>query len=170
MINLADKKTEALTNENFYGIGELSISPDGQEMMVTTLDQGILVYSTSGGVSPHKIDPPVHSASPNGGKEIADAQYIGVGNFISFMSASTGKDGFDYDIYRMDLKTGDLEQLTRQNGYSTGLRFSPNGRLAIFEKWSKNWRSMPIHPMLYVLNLETKKMTKLDIAIANHDN
>jgi dipeptidyl aminopeptidase/acylaminoacyl peptidase len=49
VIELADKTIHALTNENFYGIGELSISPDGKEMLVSTLDKGILVYSTNGG-------------------------------------------------------------------------------------------------------------------------
>jgi Tol biopolymer transport system component len=170
VIDMSDRKIESLTNENFYGVGELSISPDGKEMMVTTLDQGILVYSTAGGAKIQKIDPLVHSVSPNGGKELANAQFTPDGKSIFFMSASTGTDGFDYDVYKMDLKTGALEQLTRQNGYSTGLRVSPDGKSAIFEKWSKNWRSVPVRPTLQILNLSTGELTKLNIAFKNREN
>jgi Tol biopolymer transport system component len=170
VINLPDRKIEELTNENFYGIGELSIFPDGKEMIVTTLDQGILVYSTTGGTKIRKVDPPVHSASPSGGKELTNAQYTTDGRSIFFMSASTGINGFDYDVYKMDLKTGALEQLTKQNGYSTELRVSPDGKSAIFEKWSKNWRSDPVRPALYLLNLNTRELTKLNIEFKNRDN
>ena len=139
VINLPDKKIKTLTNENFYAIAELSISPDGKDMLVTSVDQGILVYSTAGGTKLRRFDPSVRSATSNGDKELTDAQYAPDGNSILFMSASTGTDGFDYDVYKMDLKTGALEQLTKKNGYSTNLRVSPDGKSAIFEKWSKNW-------------------------------
>jgi Tol biopolymer transport system component len=93
VIDLADKKIQTLTSENFYGIDELSISPDGKEIMVTTLDKGILVYSTDGSVNFREVNPPVHSATADGGKELADAQYTRDGRSIFFMSASSGADG-----------------------------------------------------------------------------
>jgi len=165
VIDLADKKIRSLTSENFYGIDELSISPDGEEMMVTTLDKGILAYSTAVSANSRKVvNPPVHSATENGGKELANAQYARDGGSIFFMAASTGADGFDYDVYKMNLKTEALDRLTTKNGYSTELKVSPDGTFAVLEKWSKNWRSQPVRPALYILNLETRELRKLKIA------
>lgn len=64
-----------------------------------------------------------------------------------------GTDGYDCDIYMMNLTTEALDELTTRNGYSTGARVSPDGRSAIFLKWSKNWRGMPVRPAFYSLNL-----------------
>lgn len=165
VVNLADGKVQRLTNENFYGIGEISISPEGKEMIVSTADKGILVYSTTKGVNLRKFNPAVKSAyTTQAGNLIDDVQYAGDGNSVFFMSACDGTDGFDYDVYKTDLKTGLTEQLTTRNGYSTGLRISPDGKSAIFLKWSKNWHSTPIRPILYLLNLQTRDLRKLNIS------
>ena len=111
-----------------------------------------------------KFDPSAGLAPPPGGKVLGDGQYTRSGRAVLFMSASDGTDGYDYDVYEMDLKTGVLEQLTTRNGYSTGLRVSPDGDLAVFLKWSKNSQSTPIRPRLYVLGLKTKELRELNIS------
>lgn len=168
MTDLADGKVQLLTNENFYGIGELCISPDGKEMIVSTLDKGILIYSTNGGAALRTFNPPVKSKSSLPTSEmIYDAQYTKDGGSIVFSFASDGRDGFDYDVYSVRLDTGALDKLTTRNGYTTDLRVSPDGKSAVFQKWSKNWRSNPVDPSLYVLNLETKELRKLNISFKN---
>jgi Tol biopolymer transport system component len=165
VIDVADKTVHPVTNENFYGIGELSISPDGKEMLVSTLDKGIRVYSTNGGAMLRAFNPPVKSVSSFPNSElIVDGQYTRDGGAILFMFPSEGTDGFDYDVYAVNLKTETLEKLTTRNGYSTGLRVSPDGKSAMFVKWSKNWHGKPIRPALYILNLETRELRKLNIS------
>ena len=167
-IELADKTIHALTNENFYGIGELSISPDGKEMLVSTLDKGILVYSTNGGAALRTFNPPVKSNSSLPNRElIGNGQFTRDGNSILFSFPLEGADGYDYDIYIMNLTTEALDKLTTRNGYSTGARVSPDGRSAIFLKWSKNWRGMPVRPAFYSLNLDTKELRKLNISFTD---
>jgi Tol biopolymer transport system component len=168
VIDLADKTVHPLTNENFYGIGELSISPDGKEMMVSTPDKGILVYSTNGGAMLRAFNPPVKSVSclPNS-ELIVDGQYTRDGGSILFRFPSEGTDGYDYDVYAVNLKTGTMEKLTTRNGYSTGLRVSPDGKSAIFVKWSKNWHGTPVRSELYILSLESRELRKLNISFKN---
>jgi len=165
VVDLADGKVKLLTKENFYGIGELSISPDGKEMIVSTLDKGILIYSTNGGAAPRTFNPLVRSKSSLPTSEmIHDAQYSKDGASIVFSFASDGGHGFDYDVYSVRLDTGALDKLTTRNGYVTDLRVSPDGRSAVFQKWSKNWRSNPVDPSLYILSLDTKELRKLNIS------
>ncbi len=164
-IDLADKTVRALTNDNFYEVGELSISPDGKEMLVSTLDKGILVYSTNGGAMLRTFNPPVRSSSSLPNRDlIGNGQFTRDGNSVLFSFPSEGTDGYDYDIYVMNLRTEALDKLTTRNGYSTGVRVSPDGRSAIFLKWSKNWHGTPVRPALYSLNLGSGELQKLNIS------
>jgi Tol biopolymer transport system component len=79
------------------------------------------------------------------------------------MAASNGKRGFDYDVYRLSLQTGELERLTTGNGYATDLRVFADGKTAVFLKWRTNWRATPVKSELYLLNLESHYVTPLKV-------
>jgi Tol biopolymer transport system component len=85
------------------------------------------------------------------------------GKSILFMAASNGKHGYDYDVYRVDLRTGSLERLTNGNGYATDLKVSADGNTAVFLKWHSDWRSTPDKSELYLLDVQTYKLTPLRI-------
>ncbi len=93
--------------------------------------------------------------------------YMPDGKSILFMAASNGKHGYDYDVYRVDLGTGSLERLTNGNGYATDLKVSADGNTAVFLKWHSKWRGTPDKSELYLLDVQTHKLTPLKITGLN---
>jgi Tol biopolymer transport system component len=157
--DLTGKNIQQLTDDNFYGVEDLSISPDGKEFLVSLVEEKVLVYPIGG-----------RGKSPSPAKQLtlgrlaAHAQYTLDGKSVLYMYASDGQDGYDYDVYRMNLQTETREKLTSRNGYATGLRVAPDGRSVAFLKWSKNFRSTPVRPVPYILDLETRKLRKLALS------
>jgi Tol biopolymer transport system component len=91
------------------------------------------------------------------------------GKSLLFMAASNGKlwKGFDYDVYRVDIGTGSLEQLTKGNGYATDLKVSADGKTAVFLKWHSDWRGTPVKNQLYLLDVQSRKLTAIKVTGLN---
>jgi Tol biopolymer transport system component len=158
-----------LTNESFYRASPASISPDGKSMVVVT--EGLDTASQIAIYSLDHVGQPTQSLRPHVPKEadhknpILDyPNYTADGKSILFMAASNGKHGYDYDVYRVDLETGSLERLTNGNGYATDLRISADGKTAVFLKWRSDWRGTPVTSELYLLDLQTHKLTPLNVS------
>lgn len=100
---------------------------------------------------------------PRLGPNLAFPNFMPDGKSILFMAASSGKHGYDYDVYRMNIDTGSVERLTQGNGFATGLRVSADGKTAVFLKWRLNWRRMPVQSAPYLLDIKTHKLTLLKV-------
>jgi hypothetical protein len=85
----------------------------------------------------------------------------------SFMAASNGKLGINYDVYRLNPDTGALDKLTNGNGYATDLKVAADGKTAAFLKWHKNWMLEATEAEPYLLDLESRKLTPLKISGLN---
>jgi len=161
-----------LTDESFYSASPLSISPDGKSMVVVTEDtdspEKIAFYSLE---HPGQPTLSLRPSIPGGlkGDEIYDfPNYLPDGKGILFMAASNGKWGkFDYDVYRLNIETGTLERLTTGNGYATDLRVSADAKTAVFLKWRSDWHATPVQSQLYLLDLESHKLTPLKVSGLN---
>jgi Tol biopolymer transport system component len=84
------------------------------------------------------------------------------GESILFMAASDRKGWrgeLDYDIYRLNLATSALERLTTGNGFASDLKVFADGKTAAFLKWYKNRIGNPASNELYLLDLESHKVT-----------
>ena len=156
-----------LTNESFYIASELSVSPDGKSMVVVTesLDapQQIAIYSLDHPEKAARLLRPHVPGEPNHEGIYNCPNFMPNGTSILFLAASEGRHGFDYDMYRLDLGTGELERLTKGNGYATDLRVSADGKTAAFLKWRKNWMGEVTDAELYLLALESHKLTPLKV-------
>jgi dipeptidyl aminopeptidase/acylaminoacyl peptidase len=166
--NLDGTNLRQLTTEHFYMVSRPAVSPDGKNMVVVAerldTDQQIAIYSiTSPG-------PPVRTLRPHVPKEIsrrhpifAYPNYLPDGSIL-FMAAN---EHVDYDVYRLNPDTGAIEQLTNRNGYATELKVSADGKTAAFLKWRKNWKLEVTAPEPYLLDLESLKLTPLEISGLN---
>jgi Tol biopolymer transport system component len=85
------------------------------------------------------------------------------GRSVIFLAASQGTKAFDYDVFRLDLATKVLSQLTSNNGYATDLAISPDGKWAVFLRWTARWGSLPNLSQMYLLDLSTGAVTPLPI-------
>jgi Tol biopolymer transport system component len=160
-----------LTHESLYDMSKPSLSPDGKTLLFAThaYETGaqFVIYSLEQpakpkrSLQPHVPGEPKLSGRPS--PEFNNPNYLPDGSIV-FMAASQGKSGFNYDVYRMEIATGSLEKLTSDNGYSTGLRISPDGKTAMFLKWKLDWHKTPAESELYSLDLQTQKVTLFKIS------
>jgi Tol biopolymer transport system component len=130
--------------------------------------QQIAIYSLA------RLGPPTRSLKPHVPKEadhknpIVDfPNYMPDGKSLLFMAASNGKlpwGRFDYDVYRVDIETGVLERLTKGNGYASDLKVSADGKTAAFLKWRSDWRGTPVRSELYLLDVQSHKLTSLRVS------
>lgn len=80
------------------------------------------------------------------------------------MAASDGKQGFDYDVYRLAPEAGTVERLTTGNGYATELGVSADGKTATFLNWRRNWFGNLTDGQVYLLDLRTRSLRPLETA------
>ncbi len=173
--DLDGENVRQLTNESFYMASPPSVSPDGKNMVVVTEDldtpQKIAVYSLAHAGKPTlSLRPHVPREADLKDPSFDCPNYMPDGKSILFMAASNGRlpwSGFDYDVYRMDIETGTVERLTKGNGFASDLRVSGDGKTAVFLKWRSDWHRTPVANGLYLLDLETQKLTLLKISGLN---
>jgi Tol biopolymer transport system component len=162
----------ALTSERFYKVSPASVSPDGKNMVVVTegleTSQHIAIYSIiDPGPSTRALQPHVPHEDDHRNPTFAYPNYLKDGSIL-FMAASDGKHGYDYDVYRLDLKTESLERFTHGNGYATDLAVSADGKTAAFLKWRKNWLGdLTGDNQVYLLDVQSQKLTPLKISGLN---
>jgi Tol biopolymer transport system component len=161
---------QRLTHGMFYRVSQPSLSPDGKSIAVMTIGadahRQIAIYSLE------RPEQPSQSLQPHVPKEASHdpiidyPNYLPDGKSILFMAASDRKGWkgeLDYDIYRVYLATGALERLTTGNGIASNLKVFADGKTAVFLKWRKNWRGTPDSNELYLLDLQSYKLTPFEV-------
>jgi Tol biopolymer transport system component len=157
-----------LTTESFYIVSPPSISPDGKTMVIVTegveTSQHISVYSiTHPGQPLHTFQPHVPKEVDHRNPIFASPNYLPDGSIL-FMAANSR---FDYDVYRLNPDTGEIEKLTIGNGYASDLKVSADGNTAVFFKWQKNWLGDLLGNQVYLLDVQSQKLTLLRISGLN---
>jgi Tol biopolymer transport system component len=153
-----------LTTESFYMVSPASVSSDGKNMVVVTegaeTSPQIAIYSIA------HSGPPVHVFRPHVPNEIDHKNPIfAYPNFlpngsILFMAADKR---MSYDVYRLNPGTGEIEKLTNENGYATGLQVSADGNTAVFLKWRLNWLGDVKGCEVRLLDMRSRTMRSLTI-------
>ena len=152
-----------LTNEKFYMVSRASISLDGKQMLfVSSESEGdtMVIYSLEQPPKPKQAFRPHVKDEPKGGGIFDDPSFLPDGKSILFLGACNGARGFDYDVYKMDLVTQEVNKITTANDYSYSLRVSLDGRRAVFVRdISKSGKRSEI----ILLDLATHKLTPLKV-------
>jgi Tol biopolymer transport system component len=161
-----------LTNESFYMASALSVSPDGKTMVVVTEDldtsRKIAIYSLDHPEKPPQLFRPHVPQEADRKNPIFNCpNFMPDGKSILFMAASEGRHGYDYDVYRLDLGTSEVERLTKGNGYATNLRVFADGKTAAFLKWRSDWHATPVESELYLLDIQSHSVTPLKVSVLN---
>jgi TolB protein len=169
-VDMDGNNVQRLTHGMFYRVSQPSISPDGKSMAVMTVGadahRQIAVYSLE------RPEQPIRSLQPHVPNEASHdpiidyPNYMPDGKSILVMAASDRKGWrgeLDYDIYRVDLTTGALERLTDGNGFASHLKVYADGKTALFLKWHKNWLGNPVSNELYLLDLQSHRLTPLKV-------
>jgi TolB protein len=149
----------ALTNKKFYEISHLSVSPDGKRAIITvsTYPEGdqflVLPVGRSQG-TPQTLQPSV-IGGPSSSPVIYNAVWMPDGKSLLFSAAAVpaGGGNFNYNVYRLTIASGAVEQLTQLTGLIGGFSVSPDGKRAV---------------VLYggeylILDLSTHQLTKVPL-------
>jgi Tol biopolymer transport system component len=164
--DLKGENVRQITSENFYMVSRMCVSPDGKSVMfVSAEDHGnvIVIYSLEQPPHPKQVLEP-HVKGEPGEPLLNDPNFLPDGKSIIFLAASERKwkDAFDYDVYRMDLKTEQIEKLTEKAGYSQELQLSRDGKTAVFlGDVSNGW--LRKETKVFLLNLATRKTTPVEV-------
>jgi Tol biopolymer transport system component len=170
--DLDGKNVRELTSESFYMASNASVSPDGKSMVVVTegidTNREIAIYSLDRPGQPLlSLRPHVPKEADHKNPILNCPNYLPDGKSVLFMAASNGKHGYDYDVYRVDLETGFIERFTNGNGYATDLKVSADGKTAVFLKWRSDWHRTPVTSELYLLDLQSRELTTVEISGLN---
>lgn len=79
------------------------------------------------------------------------------------MAASEGKDGYDYDAYRVDLPSRKVQKLTENNGYASDFRLSVGGNKAVFLKGKfSRFQKLPRSFQLQSMDMQSGAVTPVN--------
>ena len=163
--NLIDLPTENVTplvDQDFKQSSHASISPDGR-YLIFVADEGdgdeLQIYPVEDRSTPKRVIRPKIVQQKH---TISDPTFDHDGKAIFFLAATTGKDGsYDYDVYRLDVATEEVEKLTTANGLTYCLRVSPDGETAIFVR---DFSKLSVRRSDVILfNLVTRRETTLRV-------
>lgn len=157
-VDSATRQISALTNKQYYEISNVSVSPDGKQCLLTvsTYPEGehFLIVTIQ---KPEETPSSLHPAVPQGPKDPLDynARWLPDGRSLLFKSATLppNEQNFDYNIYRLTMATGNVEQLTRLKGMLGGFSVSADGKRAVL-----------LHDSAYsLLDLSTHQLTPVQL-------
>jgi hypothetical protein len=126
-----------LTQQHFFDLRSLSVSPDGERFLVSTSGYpiGSLIeeFDVATPLQIKRIFQPHVPGEPSTGAEFGPAAYIHDGMDIVFTAATEGKNGvFDYNVYQMsDVTGGDLVVLTQHSGMIDDLVVGQDGTIFV---------------------------------------
>ncbi|HEY0307235.1 MAG TPA: hypothetical protein VGB94_03685 [Acidobacteriaceae bacterium] len=124
-----------LTQQEFFDLRSLSVSPDGERFLVSTSGYpiGSLIeeFDLATPLRVKRIFQPHVPNEPSMGASFGQAAYTPSGMEIVFTAATEGKDGmYDYNVYQMSNVTGgDLVQLTHHTGMIDQLSVARDGTI-----------------------------------------
>jgi hypothetical protein len=124
-----------LTQQHFFDLYSLSVSPDGQHFLVSTTGYpiGALIeeFDLASPLAIKKIFQPHVPSEPREQPAFGPAAYTPDGMGIIFTAATEGQGGmYDYNIYEMsDVTGGELAQLTHRSGMIDRLSVAADGTI-----------------------------------------
>ncbi|HEY6414440.1 MAG TPA: hypothetical protein VIX42_12190 [Edaphobacter sp.] len=126
-----------LTQQNFFDMHSLSVSPDGEHFLLSTSGYpiGSLIeeFEIANPLEIHKIFQPHVTSEPSTGASFGHAAYVHNGMDIVFTAATEGTGGmFDYNVYQMsDVTGGALIMLAKHTGMIDSLAATVDGTIYV---------------------------------------
>src|ERR1035438_5364031 len=126
----------SLTQQASHEFSHFSVSADGKQiiMSVSTFPEGdhFLIAPIDEPEKPTQSLQPKVPNCPSPSPVLYNSLWLPDGRSIIFSAASQPPDGnFDYNVYRLDIPSGAIEQLTYLTGLLDGLSVSTDGKKAV---------------------------------------
>lgn len=157
--DLASGDVTQITQQKFYECGHVAVSADGKRaiLSVNTYPEGshFLVLPADGtGTTMQSLQPAVTNAPSL--PALYNASFLPDGRSILFSAAAQPPTGnFDYNVYRLDIASGTIGELTADSGLLDGLSVSADGTTAVLLRQG----------VYSILDLATHQITTLPIRL-----
>jgi len=165
--SLDGRNVTQLTRQHFNFNGEpyLQAAPvlssDGKQLLFTTSESLELCSLSSPHPQPSNLLFHLPNTPPS--RQYVSAYFSPDDRGIVFMAASEGKDGYGYDVYRVDLPSRRVEKLTKNNGYASDFRLSVGGNKAVFLKWKfSRFQKLPRSFQLELMDMKSGRVTPVN--------
>ena len=162
-LDLASRQVEQLTHQQFYELDRVDVSADGKLLAysLSTYPEGdrFLLAPADTPEKPTVGLQPMVPGAPRPTPVLYEASWFPDGRSLLFKAASQPPSGgnFDYNVYRVSLDSGKIEQLTELKGMIDALSLSRDGRKAILLQGNE----------YSLLDVETHKLTSIAIRYLN---
>ena len=154
-----------LTYEKGYDMSSLSITSDGQRLLCVKYgndEQPLYISSVDGKETLYKILPKENIGKP----WIYYAALSPDNQSVTFSAVSeSSKDTtYEYELYIMNLKTYEAEQLTKLQSHVSGpVFFHKQNKIMFLQNY--NWPNNPPKYQIYTIDLNTKELKKINLDI-----
>lgn len=149
-------KVSQLTHKAFYDLSHLSVSADGKEILLTVYTSEGSQFLIAPVLSPESSTA-LQPAVPGSPKPpvVYNGVWLPDSRGILFQAASLPVAGgnFDYNIYRLTIPTGRIQQLTQTAGVLDGFSVSADGKRAVLLRGGQ----------YSILDLSTQQLTPVEL-------
>ncbi len=173
-VQIDGKNLKAITNESFYKMSHLSLSPDGKEIVTVLFiknNPDFLWVIPLGDPSSRRALRPNLDGLLKGKPPFPIYQSIAFpifspdGKSIAF-KWSNQTINFNHDIYMMDINTSATKRITSLKRAATPCAFSPDGKEILFHFWP-GWPSGNDPNELWLVNFDGTNPHKVEIDLKN---
>jgi dipeptidyl aminopeptidase/acylaminoacyl peptidase len=139
------------------------VSPDGKQMVYVTVDDRLQLCSLSGtNQKPADLLFPLPGTPSS--RNYVSAYFSPDSKAILFMAATDGKDRYGYDIYRLEIDSREVRNLTRNHAYASDFCLSVGGKEAVFLKWKfSRFQRLPRSFQLELMDMQSGSITPINI-------
>lgn len=158
-VDIPSRQVKQLTHQQFYELDQVDLSADGKLLAysLSTYPEGdrFLIAPISTPERPLVGLQPIVPGAPKPTPVLYEASWFPDGQSLLFKAASEPplKGNFDYNVYRVWLKSGKIEQMTALKGIIDALSLSRDGKKALLLQDSQ----------YFVLDVDTHKLTSVPI-------
>jgi len=167
--SLDGKIVTRLTHQHFsfnggpYLQAAPAVSSDGSQLLLTSNDSLRLYSLASLNQQPTSVAFRLPNSPPS--PLYVSAYFSPDDRNIVFMAAAEGKDGYEYDAYRGDPTSRDVQRITNNNGYASDFRVSTGGKKAVFLKWKlSRFQKLPRGFQLQLMDMQSGTVIPLRFA------
>lgn len=169
-INADGTDLKRITHGKYYSVSRLSLTPDGKQILAQIVREKSLLWLIPVD-SPENMRPLKFETTKTNNesykKDYYDPQFSPDGKFIicSRASNTNSKGHFVYEIYKINLLTGEIIQLTHLSSYAASPRFSFDGKEIVF-LFNPKWPESSSY-QLWLMQLDGTNFRQIDIKFDN---